>query len=56
MEITREIDYAVRCILSLSYSPDEVKGASQIAKEMNISGPFVSKILQKLSKKVLLFP
>jgi Rrf2 family protein len=56
MEITREIDYAVRCILSLSYSPDEVKGASQIAKEMNIPGPFVSKILQKLSKKGLVIP
>jgi len=56
MEITREVDYAVRCILSLSYSPDEVKGASKIAKEMNIPGPFVSKILQKLSKKGLVIP
>lgn len=56
MEITREIDYAVRCILSLSYSPDEVKGASTIAREMNIPAPFVSKILQKLSKKGLVIP
>ncbi len=51
MEITREVDYAIRCILCLSYSPHEVKGASLIAKEMEIPAPFVSKILQKLAKK-----
>ncbi|MFN3739434.1 MAG: RrF2 family transcriptional regulator [Thermodesulfovibrionales bacterium] len=56
MEITREVDYAVRCILCLSREPDEVKGASAIAKEMDIPAPFVSKILQKLSKKGFVFP
>ncbi len=56
MEITREVDYAVRCILFLSGEPDEVRGASTIAKEMDIPAPFVSKILQKLSKKGLVIP
>ncbi len=53
MVITREADYAVRCILCLSLSFNEIKGASTIAKEMEIPAPFVSKILQKLSRKGL---
>lgn len=56
MEITREVDYAVRCILCLSEAPGEIKGASRIAKEMGIPVPFVSKILQKLSKKGFVVP
>lgn len=56
MEITREVDYAVRCILCLSREPDQIKGASIIANEMDIPAPFVSKILQKLSKKGFVIP
>lgn len=56
MEITREVDYAIRCILCLSIEPEQIKRASIIAKEMDIPAPFVSKILQKLSKKGLVIP
>ncbi|MCX7793904.1 MAG: Rrf2 family transcriptional regulator [Thermodesulfovibrionales bacterium] len=56
MDITREVDYAVRCIVCLSSQPDKVKRASSIAQEMDIPAPFVSKILQKLSKKGFVTP
>lgn len=56
MEITREVDYAVRCILCLSREPDKIKGSARIALEMDIPAPFVSKILQKLSKKGFVTP
>ncbi len=56
MEITREVDYAIRCILALSSSPEQIKGAPLIAEEMGLPVPFVSKILQRLSKKGLVIP
>lgn len=48
MLITRETDYAVRCILALSGTPHALRMAQDIAKERMIPGSFALKILQKL--------
>jgi Rrf2 family protein len=50
MQITRETDYAIRCVLHLSESPDKVASAEEIATAREIPKSFVSKILQKLAK------
>lgn len=50
MEITREADYAVRCVLYLARDTDNVSSIEEISSEMNISKTFVAKILQKLAK------
>jgi Rrf2 family protein len=48
MQITRQTDYAIRCILYLSGSPDEIIMADEIAKTRGIPKSFLSKILQRL--------
>lgn len=50
MQITRETDYAIRCVLHLSESPDEVVMANEIAKAKKVPGSFLPKILQKLAR------
>ncbi|BCB96524.1 Rrf2 family transcriptional regulator [Dissulfurispira thermophila] len=50
MEITRETDYAIRCVLYLSERPDDVVMVEEIAKAKSIPKSFLSKILQKLVK------
>ena len=50
MQITRETDYAVRCILYLSKSPDRVTMAGEIARENKIPKSFLAKIIQKLTR------
>jgi len=50
MQITRETDYAIRCVLYLSASPQEVKMVNEIAEARNIPTSFLAKILQKLTK------
>ncbi|HXW68869.1 MAG TPA: Rrf2 family transcriptional regulator [Dissulfurispiraceae bacterium] len=50
MEITRESDYAIRCILYLSGKPGEVNMIDAIAREMQIPKSFLAKILQKLTR------
>lgn len=50
MEITRETDYAIRCVLHLSESPNDVIMVDEIAKAKSIPKSFLSKILQKLAK------
>ncbi len=50
MEITRETDYAIRCVLYLSKNHGKVSVVDDIAKEMCIPKSFLSKILQKLAK------
>lgn len=50
MQITRETDYAIRCVLHLSYSPDKVTMVDEIAKERKIPKSFLAKILQKLAR------
>jgi Rrf2 family protein len=51
MYVTREADYAVRCILLLSKEPDRIISANEISKSMSIPRSFVAKILQRLSRK-----
>jgi Rrf2 family protein len=50
MEITRETDYAIRCVLYLSGKGDSVIMADEISRAMSVPKSFLSKILQKLSK------
>jgi Rrf2 family protein len=50
MFITREADYAVRCVLFLSQETDRVVSANEISDSMSISRSFLAKILQRLSK------
>ena len=50
MQITRETDYAIRCILYMSETPKRVTAVEEIAAAKNIPKSFLAKILQKLSK------
>lgn len=50
MEITRETDYAVRCVLYLAERRDSVIMIDEISGAMQIPRSFLAKILQKLSK------
>jgi Rrf2 family protein len=50
MEITRETDYAIRCVIHLAESPNDVIMVDEIAKARAIPKSFLSKILQKLAK------
>jgi len=50
MQITRETDYAIRCVLHLSESPDRVFMVKEIANSKKIPREFLAKILQKLTK------
>jgi Rrf2 family protein len=50
MEITREADYAVRCVLYLSSGGGSLTMMDEIAAEMRIPRAFLAKILQKLTK------
>lgn len=48
MEITREEDYAVRCVLMLSRAPEKIFVVSEISRSMSIPKAFLAKIMQKL--------
>src|SRR5208283_1382436 len=50
MEITRETDYAIRCILYLSDKQGVISMVEDIAREMQIPKSFLAKILQKLAR------
>lgn len=50
MKITRETDYAIRCVLHLSQDPDKVIMVDAISRDSKIPKSFLAKILQKLSK------
>jgi len=50
MQITRQADYAIRCVLYLSQYRGEVKVVDEIARAKSIPRVFLSKILQKLTK------
>ncbi|HMK55698.1 MAG TPA: Rrf2 family transcriptional regulator [Dissulfurispiraceae bacterium] len=54
MEITRETDYAIRCLLYLSKKKGLPTVVDEIAQEMSIPKSFLSKIVQKLSRAGLL--
>jgi Rrf2 family protein len=53
MQITKETDYAIRCVLYLSSNPGRAVSASEIMKAQDVPLSFASKILQKLSKAAL---
>lgn len=48
MYLTRQADYAVRCVLYLSESPGRVASASDIARSTRVPKTFLAKILQRL--------
>mgnify|MGYP001123976513 CR=1 FL=1 len=51
MQINRETDYAVRCVLYLCGRKDgAITMADEISSAMNVPRSFASKILQKLSR------
>ena len=50
MQITRETDYAIRCILYLSSRTERTVMVDEIAREMSTPRSFLAKILQKLVK------
>lgn len=50
MQITRQSDYAIRCVYYLSGKPGAVTMIEEIAREMSIPQSFLAKILQKLAK------
>jgi Rrf2 family protein len=53
MVITREADYAIRCVLYLSENAGKICMVEGIAKEMHIPRSFLAKILQKLARASL---
>lgn len=51
MQITRETDYAVRCVFYLAGKTDGVTMIDEISREMCVPKSFLAKILQKLSRQ-----
>lgn len=51
MLITRETDYAVRCVLYLAQKPDQRTIVDEIAKRMHIPKHYLAKILQRLVRE-----
>jgi Rrf2 family protein len=55
MEITRQTDYAIRCVLYLSKKQDRpIVAVEEISGEMAIPRSFLSKIVQRLTKAGIL--
>ena len=50
MYVTREADYAVRCVLYLARKANGITPVNEIAKAMHIPKSFSAKILQRLVK------
>jgi Rrf2 family protein len=50
MQITRETDYAIRCVLHLARRPRHVAPAIEIAAATQVPRVFLAKILQRLAK------
>lgn len=50
MFITREADYAVRCVLHLAQAEGRISSVSEISSAMHVPKSFLAKILQKLVK------
>jgi Rrf2 family protein len=50
MLVTRETDYAVRCILYLAGDDDQVSSVAEVSKNMHIPKTFLAKIVQRLVK------
>lgn len=50
MKITRETEYAFRCVSFLATQPDAVRSVEEIAAATDIPPSFLAKILQKLQR------
>jgi len=50
MQITRETDYAIRCLLHLARRPRRVVPAAEIAAGARVPQVFLAKILQRLAR------
>ena len=50
MEITRESDYAIRCVLYLARRKGTIAMVDEISREMCVPKSFLAKILQKLAR------
>lgn len=50
MQITRETDYAIRCVYYLAGKAGEVTMVDEIARNMDTPKSFLAKILQKLAR------
>jgi Rrf2 family protein len=53
LQITRETDYAIRCVYYLSGKTGNVTMVDEISREMSIPKSFLAKILQKLSRAAI---
>ncbi len=51
MLVTKETDYAVRCVLYLAREQDRIASVSVIAEQMHIPKSFLAKILQRLVRE-----
>ncbi len=54
MLVTRETDYAIRCVLYLAREADRVASVTEIARSMHIPKSFLAKIVQRLVRSGLL--
>ena len=50
MLVTREMDYAVRCILYLAQDEDHISNVTEVSRKMHIPKTFLAKIFQRLAK------
>jgi Rrf2 family protein len=50
MQITRETDYAIRCVYYLAGKTGDVTMVDEIARNMDTPKSFLAKILQKLAR------
>jgi len=48
MLVTRETDYAVRCVLYLAKDKDQVSSVTEVSRNMHIPKTFLAKIFQRL--------
>jgi Rrf2 family protein len=51
MLVTRETDYAVRCVLYLAREQGQLANVGEIAQQMHIPKSFLAKILQRLVRE-----
>ncbi len=54
MLVTRETDYAVRCILYLAQEHNRIASVTEVARPMHIPKSFLAKILQRLVRNGIL--
>jgi Rrf2 family protein len=48
MLVTRETDYAIRCVLYLAKDQDQISSVTEVSRNMHIPKTFLAKIFQRL--------